>query len=554
MSRPSTPAAPGSPYALFGPSVLAEKLRILRTLRALDRVGVDPMKFTAIREPLVRLAEVDQLLTTVLEVLERDGCREPEAAGSPYPTLLQISEATRGDVADRLPPRDRKAFDRATGEVAALEAEVWMQVDDFRAHAAAAPRTSKAGRASAAPMTDAEARRAAEKAWTPGKRLPRPEGHEKVAVAERSPLPPGDAPLVAWFERLPAPWLQGLAIVHDLPAAGAEPLAARLAARLADRAWLERLLAERLGASEREKLAMLLRTTPVPLGSASDPASKAFEVAWDWTRGLPAHVGAKLRAFGLAHVGTWEGSRVAAIPPPLIGPLTALLAAVDPDAADAPTRALGDLLATRSMGAPFADPELARWKAVDKSLGAVFESWLDKGAITERAVIPFFGPGPRELATDAQRQGFCEYVLFDWRAAPGQSTVGERALTTTKFASPEHEAIAAATVAARPAVYRIEKVDPGVAVEAVPVFPAGPGVRVTDRAFAHSAQVGIWVPMRVYAAGPYHFFRLAGDPIPRADQPALEKALRRATRGADPAAWIAEDPAAFFRTLRAHAH
>ena len=63
------------------------------------------------------------------------------------------------------------------------------------------------------------------------------------------------------------------------------------------------------------------------------------------------------------------------------------------------------------------------------------------------------------------------------RAKPGAPTAGERALATTKFASPDHRAVAAATIAARPAVYRIERITPGVDLERVPVFPSGPAVR-----------------------------------------------------------------------------
>ncbi len=558
VSRPSTPAAPGSLYAQFGPALVAEKLRVLRTIRALDRAGIDPSEVAAVREPLVRLAEVDDMLTAILDGYERFGC-EPAASGdlesgASIPQLLRVAEALRGDVADALASPDRKAFERCGPEVMAIEAEVWMQVDEFRARQRSGGRKprAKAGDAGRFPLTDVEARHAADATWGEGKEPPRPAGRKQVAEAERASLPPDDAPLVAWFERLPVPWLQGVAIVHDLPTAGTIPLVERLAARLSASGSLERILVERLGASEREKLAILLAVGPLPLGAATSDASEVFEVGWDWTLGMPAPVGSKLRAVGLVHVGRVGRSRVASIPPPLRGPLAAALVAVDPDAAQAPNRAAGSLRATASEGAPFAEPALAHWKAIDKSLSAVFESWLEKGALSERAVIPFFGPGQRVLETDAQREALCEYVLFDWRASPGAATVGERALTTTKFPSPEHKAVAAATVAARPAVYRVERTNPGTDVDVVPVFPPGPAVRVTDRGFSHTALPGIWVPMRVYPAGPYHFCRFAGDPIRHAQQPLLERALLRGARRTDPATWIAEDPAAFYRTLRAH--
>ena len=558
MSRPSTPAAPGSLYARFGPAVLAEKLRVLRTIRALDRAGVDPSEVAAVREPLVRLAEVDDMLTVVLDGFERFGCgpadgEDPEPA-STIPQLLQLAEALRGDVVDVLDSGDRKAFERCTTEVMAIEAEVWMQVDELRARKrkGGRKRRPKGRDAGSLALTDVEVQRAGEEAWGEGKKPPPLPGRRQVAEAERVPLPADDAPLVAWFERMPAPWLQGLAIVHGLPAAGPVPLAERVAGMLSTPGALERILRERLGASEREKLALLLAMDFLPLGGAASDASEVFEVDWDWTLGLPAPVGAKLRAVGLVHVGRVGRSRVAAVPPPLRGPLAAALVAVDPDAAQVPKQVAGNRWATASEGTPFADPTLDRWKAIDKSLGAVFESWLGDRAHFGRAVIPFFGPGPRVLETDAQREALFEYFLFDWRASPGAPTVGERALATTRFASPEHKAVAAATMATRPAVYRVERTQPGAHVDVVPVFPPGPAIRVTDRAFSYSALPGIWVAMRVYPAGPYHFCRFAGDPIRLAQQPELERALLRGARRSDPATWIAEDPAAFFRTLRAH--
>ncbi len=71
MAPDRPPPTPESAYARYAPRMVAEKLRILRLLRALDRAGINPEDRPPVRAPLVRIAEIDALLAHTLEVIDR---------------------------------------------------------------------------------------------------------------------------------------------------------------------------------------------------------------------------------------------------------------------------------------------------------------------------------------------------------------------------------------------------------------------------------------------------------------------------------------------------
>ncbi len=528
-----------------------EKLQILRLLRALDRAGINPAERPRLHAPLVRIAEVDGMLDSVLELLERTVGGE-DLGEEALTGLLHIAEEMRGAVGDALDADDRAAFHRARGEVVASEAEVWMEVDALR-------RRSRPGPAPRRPLTSDEVARAAENAWG-RKRQPRPRGEAKVKAEERRELPPDDAPLVAWFERMPERWREGVARIHDVPLDDAGARARRIAERLSDEAWLRRFLEERLGASERGYLAWLSEGGCIPLKTVRRGLGSGLEVHWDWSSGLPASAGGKLRAAGLVHVGMRNGEKVAVVPLALRAAIREALGRVDPDAARGPERAMRQAAVTALTDAPFADRDLDRWKRIDKQLTTVFEGWVleqDREHV-QRALDLLFGDEPRHVRSVVEQTALFEFVLFDWRSAPGEPTLAECRLANAKLDT-ESRTLAAATISTLPRIYRIGTPLRGEHVELTPTFPAGPPVVLNDRSLSLTVEEGWSLGARLYPAGRFHFARLLGDPVAPEREKRLLRALAREVQSFvsaggpdDPEAWIRARPERLIRTLRAY--
>ena len=313
-SRP--PPEPGSLFARYGAKVVEEKLRNLRLVRALDRAGVDLGGGEGLETAILQMAHYDGLLTSMLELMDRDG-REGEMVTDPVRPALRIAEEVRGAVMEALDAEDQYEVRHAMNEVAASEPEVWMEVEALRRMPMSAGPLS----ALEAPVFDLEPMGESRITFAPD-RPPRPPGHKDVVAQENRPLPPTDAPLSAWFARLPAVWLEATATLNDVEIGrGDAALPARIAERLADAAWIPRLLTERVGASGREILASLLETGSAPFAAMSRRMRAALEVPWDWRGGLPPTDGGKLRVAGLVHVGTRGGAKVVEIPPTLLAVL-----------------------------------------------------------------------------------------------------------------------------------------------------------------------------------------------------------------------------------------
>lgn len=540
-------------------SLVAEKVRVRKLLRALDRAGVDPKREAALRVPLVRLAECDHVLTLALVLLtspDIDRPMTPEDAEA----LHRRAEQVRGEVTDAVPVDARARFDRARDEVAASAAEVWMEVDAARAAVGSAPPRRSDGHAKAERET---AEQIAERAWASGHARSSLSTADRRALRaeEAKPLPPASAPLVAWFERLPASWRDSVARLHDLRPSPPTNVAEALAARVADAEWLASYLRDRLGATEREKLAIVLAAGAVLLRNARTEAAQRFAVPWDWSEGLPPTSGGKLRASGLVHVGTADGSLVATVPPPLREVAATALRRVDPEAASAPERVARDVAATAAHGRPFEDPELDRWKRADRALGARFERW----ALSDRdhfgkAIDLVFRDAPRMLRSPTEQAALFEMGLFDFRDRPGAKTLAERRFAEDRFASEDERALAAATMAARIGVYRAVRTLPGHRLELEPLFPRGPAVTVVDRGLCLTVLPGAVMAFRVYPAGLFHFVRGVTDVI-RADRVTpLLRALDRAVSamgaagiGSDARDLVRRQPTEVLRILRAHA-
>jgi hypothetical protein len=134
------PRADLPPWDRYGARLVAARLDVLRLLRALDHVGVDPDDArTPLRKALIRLAEYDGLLTSTLAVLDAQGRGTPEPPSITFEQLLVIGPLHLDDVLKALTPADADAVRRALPHVHATEAEVLAEVDEVRRSAAPPP-------------------------------------------------------------------------------------------------------------------------------------------------------------------------------------------------------------------------------------------------------------------------------------------------------------------------------------------------------------------------------------------------------------------------------
>ncbi len=120
--QPLPPEDPQSDFARYGPRIVQEKLRVVKLIRALDRARIDPRGVPALQQPLIKLAEYDQMLTSSLEAIEWMG-RKGSELGPALEGLLGLGERVRGDVSDVVPAGAARRLRDGLAEVAATEAE-----------------------------------------------------------------------------------------------------------------------------------------------------------------------------------------------------------------------------------------------------------------------------------------------------------------------------------------------------------------------------------------------------------------------------------------------
>jgi len=339
-------------------AIVAEKLKVLSLIRALDRAGVDPREVRSLQPTLVRLAEYDGFLTAALEVLDRDRGTGGTADLGPIEEFLGVGREVRGEVLGSLPHDRRREVLRWVEEVPAHAREVWMEVEAMR---------RRSGRGSPPRMrSEEEIQRVAEKTFGAARPRaapvdPRVRRHEKKPLAARDDLP-------TWLARLPKGWLETIAGAHGLDASGRKPrIVAELAAHLRGKG-LAAAVNELLGPEERTSLAHLALVGQMPVDALPDDMQAGLEVAWEW-RNVPPGVLARLRGLGLAFVGSSGGRRFVAMPGELRQPVLELIEREHKEVFRTLQRALRASAAERSKELPFEDQELARWKAADRAVG-----------------------------------------------------------------------------------------------------------------------------------------------------------------------------------------
>ncbi len=498
------PAAWSGPADRIGPRLVAEKIEILKVLRALDSVGADPAANRKLGAALVRLAEYDQTLTEVLDLLDRTGSGEADAASPEFHQFASIGQGLRGQVLATLPAGLRDDVREALAHVSASEPEVWMQVDDLRRRAPLAREPAAPRR----PLNAREAGKIAARTFPAGP-PPDPEGDAKVAEQERLDLPTADE-VEPWLETLPEGWLRAVARMHDVDADLARPArVAAIAPRLRDATWLETALRDRIGKDERRMLAGALALGEFPMPAQGPTTNPHFDVPWDWEGGLPPSSGGKCRALGLFFVGARWGCRTGCIPVELRGPLRTILTRLDPeDVAEIDAKA-GAMKGKWERTLPDGDPILHSWKGADADAEERLSGWFSEVEPDRAAIRAFFG---RQAPDDDAAGPFIDFVMADFRARPGAPTLLEYRLSRERSIPDRTRAVLDAWTESRTSLYRVESVDPGRGATVLDVFLGGEPAFVTDPAFS-TIRPGDHMLLRVYPAGPHVFAHAAGDAL-----------------------------------------
>jgi hypothetical protein len=337
-NRPKKPL-PGprrlSVYDRCAGPLIAEKIANLKLMRAMDVAKVEPGQVKGLSRSLVMFAEYDALLASALEALDETGRDSAEAGGEEFLEYAEVGQEVRARILQIFPPAVRRAIEAALDDVAASEAEVWMEVEALRRPMNEDPEPD-------APLFLTEEEVDAWAAMLERGEVPRVGGDERVERQESKPLPRAFE-MEPWLARLPVGWLRAIARMLDiLEKPPKAQLVRRIAAALRNPETLQMVLRERLGAPERWMLARLYTEAGVFMDEIPEDVAESFAVPWDWGEGLPPGTGAKLRAFGLAWVGSRYGERALSYPGELSELVNAALMVVDPETVQELDREMGD--------------------------------------------------------------------------------------------------------------------------------------------------------------------------------------------------------------------
>lgn len=118
--------------------LLDEKRAVLRLIRALDVVGLDP-EWARLDQPLRRLAEYDRILDVLIAQVERAGNDAKRLADLRIGQALRAGAAAIDGVFDPLTRDEAEAVERAQHRVHVEAAELWADVERVHRDLAALP-------------------------------------------------------------------------------------------------------------------------------------------------------------------------------------------------------------------------------------------------------------------------------------------------------------------------------------------------------------------------------------------------------------------------------
>jgi len=160
------------------------------------------------------------------------------------------------------------------------------------------------------------------------------------------------------------------------------------------------------------------------------------------------------------------------------------------------------------------DDDLKAWKAVDKQLIRRASSEAER-SLGDRTVKRYFGStdlGGKHLADEESGcvDAFLDWLMQDYRATRRGKAALERVLAQGLPAA--EEKLAKNRLECPPSIYRIAEVSPGDSLAFDDILRGG-RIVVHDKALSECARADMFVVMRVYPAGAFHFACLAGPPL-----------------------------------------
>ena len=179
---------------------------------------------------------------------------------------------------------------------------------------------------------------------------------------------------------------------------------------------------------------------------------------------------------------------------------------------------------------PYADPDLARWKAADQALTRLLAGWAEHADAPDDAFDRWFRGGQLALHMPAEALLLMEWTVLGYRPTRAAATVAEQRIGGARLRDAALEALARAAICALPALLRVVGVEAETSLTLEPVFPAGPTVQVQDRGIACIAEVGGLLAGRTYAAGPFHLLRPVAALLGPGHEPTVLRRLERARR------------------------
>lgn len=175
----------------------------------------------------------------------------------------------------------------------------------------------------------------------------------------------------------------------------------------------------------------------------------------------------------------------------------------------------------RMQGDPPADDDLDGWKAADlRATNWLLDRVSAAGIVTPREVRRFFGSADALDPSADEEGGWSQSMrasLFEWaavgvrRTRKGGNFVDQ--LLRDDPLDPSVRTILEARQRARPGLFRVARVNPGVSLDIVDIV-TGDAISLHDRALSQGVEVGLVIPLRAMKIGRFLFPVIVAPSIP----------------------------------------
>ncbi len=178
-------------------------------------------------------------------------------------------------------------------------------------------------------------------------------------------------------------------------------------------------------------------------------------------------------------------------------------------------RFAGEASATQSLPAP---DDLASWKEADLQLTRRFGELIRDSDVAKsmRAVRRYFDDKDFDaFVAKHQERGvvpaYISWLVLSYRPRKTSATLAEQFLA--QGLPPAEDVLLRARLAAHPTIYRVAGHDPRAGTVDLEDVLLGGSVTVHDRLLSENISDNVFLVIRVYPAGQFHFLELAGPPL-----------------------------------------